>query len=155
MTDDLAAMAAFAEARLAEGEVRANGLFFACRIPGKLPDFSACGGPAAAAYWQHFTPDRLLAEIQSTRRLLAEIQRMPHLYLDEDAFYSCALAVDPEPYGYDDTGPGSGCLDDTRRGKSCDCGRDPRARRLLAAIVMRWASHPDYLSGWAPAAVGG
>lgn len=151
MTDDLAAMAAFAEARLAEGEVRANGLFFACRIPGKLPDFSACGGPAAAAYWQHFTPDRLLAEIQSTRRLLAEIQRMPHLYLDEDAWYSCTQAVDPTEPG---DGPGSGCLNESA-GQPCNCGRDPRARRLLAAIVMRWASHPDYLSGWAPAAVGG
>lgn len=62
---------AFLRDRLDEDEARANGLFFACRIPGKLPDFSSRGGPAAEVYWQHFTPDRMLRDVAATRALLA------------------------------------------------------------------------------------
>jgi hypothetical protein len=140
---DLAAMAAFIEARLAEAGRAADpgvcGCLDASHVPSCVP-----------TPWR----DQKLRDVESTRKLLAEIQAMSHLYLDDDAFFSCAQAVHPEPYE-GDTGSGSGCLDENRRGKPCDCGRDSRGRRMLAAIAMRWAGHPDYLAGWAPGAVGG
>jgi hypothetical protein len=68
----MADLIAFLKARLDEDEARANGLFFACRIPGKLPDFSSRGGPAAEVYWQHFTPDRMIREVEAKRAIIAE-----------------------------------------------------------------------------------
>lgn len=67
---DTAAMIAFYAARLDESEAVANGLLFACLIPGKLPDFSSCGGPAAEAYWQHFTATRMLRRVEAGRAIL-------------------------------------------------------------------------------------
>lgn len=112
MTDDLAAMAAFAEARLATEEEF-------LRVARKL---------------EANTRQRLGREIESTRMLLAEIQAMPHDYVDGDIW--CPAGHEPP------SGP-------------CRCGSDDRKQRMLAAIAMRWADYPDYLSSWAPAAVGG
>ena len=57
---------------LAEAKRIADGLQFACRLPDKTPDFFACGGPAAEAYWNYFTPARissLLAAIEAVLKL--------------------------------------------------------------------------------------
>jgi len=57
---------------LAEAKRIADTLAFACRIPDKVPDFTACGGPAAEAYWAYFTPARitsLLAAIEAVLEL--------------------------------------------------------------------------------------
>jgi hypothetical protein len=174
VTDDLAAMSAFAEARLAEDEatVRYAGpariawltyrddegqmLYTTVAAADGCGPWVADGKelPEPASVLTMYDPARALRDIESARKLLAVIQAMPHLHLDEDSWYSCSQAADPHP-GPWGNGPGSGCLDENRAGKPCDCGRDARARRLLAAIVMRWATHPDYLPGWAPEAVGG
>ena len=175
MTDDLAAMTAFAEARLAEDEAAAR-YAGPARVAwltyrdseGQMLYTTVAAGedhapwvadghelPEPASARTVYDPARALREVEAGRKLLAVIQAMPHDYVDADTWHSCSQAVDPHPDSDDDTGPGSGCLDEERAGKSCDCGRDARARRMLAAIVMRWSSHPDYLPGWAPAAAGG
>ena len=59
-------------ATLAGAKRIADGLQVACRIPDKTPDFTACGGPAAEAYWDYFTPARissLLAAVEAARKL--------------------------------------------------------------------------------------
>jgi len=71
--DDLIA---FLNARLGEDEAAANSLFFAARIPDKRPDFTACGGPAAEVYWDHFNPARVLREVAAKRAILAEYERV-------------------------------------------------------------------------------
>jgi hypothetical protein len=67
---DLAVIVAFIEARLAEDKQRVESLLFACKIPEKTPDFFACGGPAAEAYWEHFGPARMLRDVEAVRRIL-------------------------------------------------------------------------------------
>ena len=57
---------------LAESKRIADGLQFACRRIDATPDFTACGGPAAEAYWEHFTPARvsaLLAAVEAALKL--------------------------------------------------------------------------------------
>jgi hypothetical protein len=59
-------------ALLAESQRIADGRAAATRILGMTPDFTACGGPAAEAYWEHFTPARissLLAAIRAALKL--------------------------------------------------------------------------------------
>lgn len=141
-------LTAFIEARLAEDKSVADGLMFACRIPEKKPDFFACGGPAAEEYWRRFDPRRMLAEVEGTTRLVAEITATPHLYIEGDSWFSCSQAV-PEAWPGRDDEPGSGCADDDRRGKPCDCGRDAKARRQLRLIAQRWGRHPEYKPAWA------
>jgi hypothetical protein len=63
MADDLTAL-------LAESQRIADGLQFACRLPDKTPDFTACGGPAAEAYWEHFTPARISSLLAAIRAVL-------------------------------------------------------------------------------------
>lgn len=141
--DDLIA---FCEKRLAEDKHFADGLMFACRIPEKVPDFGACGGPAAEAYWRHFDPRRMLQEIEGARKLVAEAKATPHLYVEGDSWFSCSQAV---VWGDEDTEPGSGCSDEERAGKPCDCGRDAKVRRQIRLIALRWDRHQDYKRAWA------
>lgn len=55
---------------LAEAKRIADTLAFACRIPDKVPDFTACGGPAAEAYWAYFTPARIVSLLAAVGRVL-------------------------------------------------------------------------------------
>ena len=72
---------------LAEAKRIADTLAFACRIPDKVPDFTACGGPAAEAYWAYFTPARtasLLAAIEAVLELADELEATPYPDAEED-----------------------------------------------------------------------
>jgi hypothetical protein len=55
---------------LAEAKRIADGLGFATRILGMTPDFTACGGPAAEAYWSYFTPARMARLLSALDRVL-------------------------------------------------------------------------------------
>ena len=57
---------------LAEAQRIADALHFACRLPDKTPDFFACGGPAAEAYWNYFTPARITALLAAIEAVLAK-----------------------------------------------------------------------------------
>ena len=71
---------------LAEAKRIADGLQFACILPGRTPDFTFCGGPAAEAYWDYFTPARITA-------LIAAIERALRL---ADEWEADSFVVDPE-----------------------------------------------------------
>lgn len=115
-------MLAFANARLDEAERVAEGLFNACRDPAKRPDFTACGGPAAQLYWEHFTPAAMLAEIEATRKAIA-------LSFEDERF------IDFE----------SGCCHSA--GEIAD-GQCPESGGTLRVIVDRWNRHPGYRNNW-------
>ena len=65
-------LVAFLAARLDEDAATADALFFACRIPDRIPDFTAAGGPAAEQFWGHFTAARALREVEAGRAILTE-----------------------------------------------------------------------------------
>jgi hypothetical protein len=79
-------------------------------------------------------PARALRHVKATRDLVAEILAERHDYNVGDEFYSCSQAVE---YGTDGE-PGSGCSDQERAGKPCDCGRDERVARMLGIIATEW-----------------
>jgi hypothetical protein len=62
----------------------------------------------------------------AVQRVVALIEGQPHEICD-DGWYSCSQAVDP----YDGE---LCCIDDSRRGKPCDCGVDSLTKRVKAAI---------------------
>ena len=55
---------------LLDAKRTAWGLAYADRLPGAVPDFASCGGPAAQAYWDYFTPARLLAYLTALGAVL-------------------------------------------------------------------------------------
>jgi hypothetical protein len=57
-------------AALDEAKQIADALHFACRLPDKKPDFTACGGPAAEAYWDYFTPARIHSFVDAVKAAL-------------------------------------------------------------------------------------
>jgi hypothetical protein len=84
-----------------------------------------------------YDPERVFRRAKATRSLVTAILAEPHYYNASDEFYSCSQAVDPDPCP-GEGGPGSGCLDDERAGRPCDCGRDARVARLLSIIASEW-----------------
>lgn len=104
--------------------------------------------PQVARHLARHDPASTARAVESSRLLIAEILSYRHDYNDADSYYSCSQAVSS---WNGDSEPGSGCGDDDRRGKPCDCGRDRRVKRVLAIIVSRWAGHPDYqVEEWKP-----
>ena len=69
-------------ATLEEAKRIADSLHFACRIPDKKPDFTACGGPAAEAYWDYFTPARITALLAAVDAAQAALARHQHKITD-------------------------------------------------------------------------
>jgi Family of unknown function (DUF6221) len=90
--------------------------------------------PQEAAHIVRNAPDRVLRRVRATRDLVAAILAERHDYNDGDEFYSCSQAAEPGTDGE----PGSGCANDERAGKPCDCGRDMRVARLLGIIASEW-----------------
>jgi Family of unknown function (DUF6221) len=70
VTGDLAEIELFIEARRAEDREVADGLMFACRIPDVMPDFTACGGPAAEGHWKAFDARRMLDDTDAIGAIL-------------------------------------------------------------------------------------
>jgi hypothetical protein len=63
-------VAAFLAARLDEDERIADGLYGATRFMGGEPDFYGQGGPAASAFWGHFTAHRMRREVAAKRAII-------------------------------------------------------------------------------------
>lgn len=88
-----------------------------------------------------YDPARSRRRVRATRELVAEILAERHEYVPGDEYYSCSQAaagvylLNPPP---EDLVPGSGCADDDRAGKPCDCGRDQRVARRLDIIASEW-----------------
>jgi hypothetical protein len=150
LTARVAELAALIGARLAEDEAtakmaaREGGSWKQddpLRYPGAI---SSLGGPVVydegspdehqAAHIIRNDPAYVLRRVKATRDLVAVILAERHDYNDGDEFYSCSQAVE---YGTDGE-PGSGCANDERAGRPCDCGRDARVARLLGIIASEW-----------------
>lgn len=151
-SSDPAAIIAFVKARLAEDDERARGLQFACRIPEKIPDFTAAGGPAAETYWAHFTPQRMARELEAARRLLDRYERLLMAQERHDvAVAKWRADVDHEQR----TGRWAGVGDPGSRLHALLREGDyltamiPVARELVTAKAAVWNDHPDYLKEWA------
>lgn len=97
-----------------------------------------------AAHIAEHDPSRVLAEVAAKRRLLADLLDEGHERNEDDHWYSCAALVDHdgEPL----------CIDESRAGGPCDCGRDKRVQRRLALFALPYANHHDYQPEWAPGA---
>jgi len=120
--DDLIA---FLNARLGEDEAPANSLFFAARIPDKRPDFTACGGPAAEVYWDHFNPARVLREVAAKRTFLRWFTSA-----EGEPLY---MLLDQTP---EELGRGGGTV--------------LRGEWILREMAAVYSDHPDYRGEWAP-----
>lgn len=94
---------------------------------------------ATGAHIARHDPARVLRDVESARALAAEITAIPHEYVEGDSWFSCSQA---RTEWSEDAEPGSGCSDDTRAGKPCDCGRDAKVARMLALIAARWGADP-------------
>lgn len=92
---------------------------------------------AVAAHIARNDPARALRRVRATRDLVAAILAERHDYNEGDSWYSCSQAEDPDP-APGEGGPGSGCSNDERAGKPCDCGREARVARLLGIIASEW-----------------
>ena len=88
---DLATIAAFTQARLAEDREIANGLLFACKTD-DMPDFTGRGGPCAEDFWKRFDPHRMLADVEAKRRIIAACTRAAEAAPDSPAA-ALALAI--------------------------------------------------------------
>lgn len=95
-----------------------------------------------AAFIARHDPARVLREIDAKRQLVAETLAEPHLYNEEDNWYTCAALVDQdgEPV----------CLNDSRAPGPCDCGRDARVGRRLRLLALPYAGRPGYRAEWRP-----
>ena len=158
LTARVAELAASIEAHLAEDEAAAGALDGATWragtdvgdeynigivLEGADWQIARCGiekladGELKAAHIARQDPARALRRVKATRDLVAAILAERHDYNEGDSYYSCSQAVDPDPAPGAD-GPGSGCSNDERAGKPCDCGRDAKVARMLAIIATEW-----------------
>jgi hypothetical protein len=156
LTDDIAAIAAFISARSGEDETAAGDM-----ARGYPPPWSAdvssirdANGDLvisdeyhwdAIGYAARNDPAQALRDAESARKLVAEVTAIPHFYVDEDTWFSCSQAVSEA--GEE---PGSGCSNDARAGRPCDCGRDRQVMRMLGAVAGRWENHPEFDGKWKP-----
>lgn len=129
---EIAALAKTARDGLDRDHGVAHGLLMAARDMFREPDFYGVGGLAADQFWRHFAPHRVLADVAARRTLLDEALGWEHLREDGDDWYSCAQAQDEDGEW--------ACLNDSRAGQPCDCGRDIRVRAVLTALA---APYPE------------
>ncbi|MEU4804327.1 DUF6221 family protein [Actinosynnema sp. NPDC023587] len=88
---------------------------------------------AACALVAGQDPAAVLRRCAADRKLVAEVASWRHTYIEEDTWYSCAVAVDPED-PEQRPGGGSAKPDDTRP-DTCDCGLEGRRLRILRPLA--------------------
>lgn len=84
------------------------------------------GAYATGPNGARFGPDRVLREVEVRRRLPEDLLAEPHVRVDDD-WFSCSQARDE--------GREWACVDESRAGSPCGCGRDERVRRRLLLLV--------------------
>jgi hypothetical protein len=70
-------------ARVDEDRDIADALLTAAKIPDKVPDFFACGGPCAESFWKRFDAARMLRGADADQAIVA----------------ACTKAAEADPYG--------------------------------------------------------
>jgi|SRR5580704_13796261 hypothetical protein len=119
-------LATFIMRCLAEDKSKAHSLEFACKIPDKMPDFTSAGGPAAEAYWQHFTPRRAYDQADAARRLVGALLETPHDRACSGYVWAAELGRQ------------------VWVGRPCDCEAWLRVESHLQAVASAWATHADH-----------
>ena len=71
-----------------------------------------------------------LRRCAADREIVTEVSSWRHFYSDGDTWFSCGLAVGD----YSDGEPGSGCADDSVRGR-CTCALESRQNRILLPLA--------------------
>jgi hypothetical protein len=102
---------------------------------------------SAVAYYRGQDPTRVLAEIAGKLALLDHLAGWPHVLADGDTWFSCSQAESPNVSG-DFAGPGSGCADDKRKGKPCDCGLDGRRLAVLRCVAAGYVERAAFKDAW-------
>lgn len=97
----------------------------------------AATGPASnpqsmadAAFIARHDPAAVLRRIAADRALIDDLLAERHFVNDGDCWYTCTAATEEHDGG-------ANC-DDDRRGKPCDCGRDPRVQRRVRLVAEGW-----------------
>lgn len=100
---------------------------------------------SAVAYYRRQDPATVLADIAGKRALLDHVAAWPHEYVDGDTWFSCSQAIGPHDA---DEIPGSGCADENRAGKPCDCHLDDRRLAVLRCVAAGYAAWPEFKDEW-------
>lgn len=99
-------------------------------------DYVADLSPEKCEHIAEHDPARVLREIDSKRKLLADVLAEPHFRNEEDNWYSCAALTD------EDGDPV--CLDESRAPGPCDCGRDARVARRVRLLALPFEDRPGF-----------
>jgi hypothetical protein len=133
-------LAGFLRARLDDDELVARDANTSPEMVTGIPRSYAAA--PVAMHIGRWDPKRVLAEVDAKRRIIADLLDERHDRNEEDHWYSCAAIVDNEGELL--------CLDASRAGGPCDCGRDRRVERRLKILALPYAAHPDYRPEWVP-----
>lgn len=104
--------------------------------------------PSAMPYFRHIArhdPAAVLADIAGKIALLDHVAAWPHEYVDGDTWFSCSQAINPHD---EDEEPGSGCADEKRAGKPCDCHLDDRRIAVLRCVAAGYVDRPGFKDAW-------
>lgn len=86
-------------------------------------------------------PTDVIADLDARLALVDDLVAAQHDANHEDPWYSCATIIEGD----------AACLDETRAGGPCDCGRDRSVNRRLAILARPFAGHSDHKGEeWAP-----
>lgn len=88
-------------------------------------------------------PATVLADIAGKRALLDHVAGWGHELVDGDWWFSCSQAALP-----DEDEPGSGCADEKRKGKPCDCGLDKRRLAVLRCVAAGYMERDGFKAEW-------
>jgi hypothetical protein len=106
----------------------------------------ACS-PFVAQWMAACHPRAMQRDLDLKRAILATAIAIPHRHVEDDSWFSCSQAVSE---WVDDAEPGSGCSNEDRAGKPCDCGRNELVWSIACQLASEFAAHPQYLKKWAP-----
>jgi len=116
-----------------------------------LPQFAISSAEevpiAVGGHIQRHDPAAVLTDITGKRALLDHVADWDHTYVDGDTWFSCSQAESPhasEDFG----GPGSGCADEKRKGKPCDCGLDGRRIAVLRCVAAGYVERAGFKDEW-------
>lgn len=121
--------------------------YFPNRFVSPLPQFAISTAEevpiAVGGHIIRHDPAAALADIAGKLALLDHVAGWQHELVDGDWWFSCSQAVLP-----DNDEPGSGCADEKRAGKPCDCGLDGRRLAVLRCVAAGYVERAGFKDTW-------
>ncbi|MFD8949449.1 DUF6221 family protein [Streptomyces xanthophaeus] len=93
-----------------------------------------------AAHIARHDPARILAEVTAKRKVIGQLEAMPHYAWDGRDEYGCPKVMPAEEWARGMAGVP----------QDCSCGRDAHVTSVLRLLALPYASHPNYRPEWAP-----